>query len=202
MFADIAKRVVGILFKPGSEWPVVAEESGTQGSFAPIYAAVLLTLPPLVLIVLGLMGVGFSNASAASVLTIGIAGLIATAVLVVLLAVIVRWVARSLDVPIDYASAFSFTIHATTPIWIGAAIGNLVDPLQRPLAVFAFIWAIVLVAKGATAMLGIAHEKRGLFTYTVALSQIILWLLVLGVVTGVALAALGGDVAAQLTRTR
>lgn len=201
IFADIAKRVVGILFKPGSEWPMVAEESGAQGSFALINAAVFLTLPPLLLIVLGLIGIGFSKASAATVLTIGFAGLIATALLVLLLGAIARWAARSLDAPTDYATSFSFTIHATTPIWRGATLGNIVDPLQRPLAVLAFVWAIVLVAKGATAMLGIAREKRGLFTYTFAFSQLVLWLL-LGAVRGIALAALGGDVAAQLTRTR
>ena len=122
--------------------------------------------------------------------------------LVLLLAAIARWAARSLDAPIDYATSFSFTIHATTPIWIGAALGNIVDPLQRPLAVLAFVWAIVLVAKGATAMLGIAREKRGLFTYAFAFSHLVLWLLVLGAMMGIALAALGGDLAAQLTRTR
>ena len=202
MLAAIAKRIVGILFRPGVEWPIVAEEAGSNRGFLVTYAASLLTLPALILVVLGLFGIGFRNASPDTVLTIGGAGLIATACLVLLLALIVRWVARAFDVPIDYARAFSFTIHATTPLWIGATIGNLIDPVQRLLALVAFVWAIVLVAKGATAMLGMAREKRGVFAYTVALSLLMLWLIVLAVVLGVAAASLGADVASQWARTR
>lgn len=202
MFAAIARRVAGILIRPDAEWVRVAEEAGTARSIALGYAAVLLTLPPAILIVLGLVGIGFTNASAATVFTVGLAGLIGTVALVILLALIVRWVAGAFDVAIDHGRAFSFTIHATTPLWIGAAIGNLIDPLQRLLAVVAFVWTVVLIAKGATAMLGIARQKRGVFTYTVALSQLVLWLLVLSAVLGVALAAVGGDVAAQLSGPR
>lgn len=202
MFAAIAKRVFGILTRPGTEWPVIAGESVGRNGFILAYAAVLLTIPPLVLVALGVVGIGFANASAATVLTIGVTGLLATMSLVLLLAVIVRWVARALDVAMDYGHAFSFTIHATTPMWISAAIGNMIDPIQRLLAVVAFGWAIVLIAKGATAMLGIAREKRGVFTYTIALSLILLWLIVLGAVLGVVFAVLGGDVAGQFARAR
>lgn len=175
---SMVTRAGSILVTPGREWQAIAAHPPAAAHTA-LYAAIMLVLPPLILVAMGLAGITFKYATTQVVFSVGLAGLIATTMLVFALSAIVRWVVPAFDGSTSFGRALAFVIFATTPMWLAAAIGNLFVPIQPLAALIGFVWAIVLIVKGAGPMFAIADHKRGVFAFTVTLSLVVFWLIVL-----------------------
>lgn len=183
MLTALLLRAGGILVRSESEWDAIASSNGPPAVTC-IYAAMMLAVPPTILVAMGMAGITLKYAPSDTIVSVGLAGLAATSVLVLALGGVIRWVVSSFDGATTYGRALVFTVYATTPMWLGGAIGNLFVPVQRAAAVIGFVWAIVLIMKGAVPMFGMPKSKRSVFAYTTALSLVVLWLIVLAFTTG------------------
>jgi len=150
---NLQTRVVNILTKPASEWPVIAAEPSDVSGLYRNYIAMLAAIPA-VCTFLGLtvIGVPFSAA-----LVAGIMSYVSTLASVYIAALIIEKLAPNFDSSGDTAQALKLVAYASTPVWI-AGVLHLV-PLLGILTILALLYAIYLFYLGVAPVMKTPHDK-------------------------------------------
>jgi len=184
---NLQTRVVNILTKPASEWPVIAGESTDVVSLYRDYIAILAGIPaaskflgfslmgmPLV----GTLGFGFA-------LRAGIISYLGSLASAFIAAIIIEKLAPSFGSSGDTAQALKLVAYASTPTWI-AGVLSLV-PLLAPLTLIAVIYSIYLFYLGLAPVMKTPQDK--VVPYMIVSALVII---VVSIVVGLVLAAIAG----------
>jgi len=184
---NLQTRVVNILTKPGSEWPVIAAESTDVVSLYRDYIAILAAIPAVCkflgfslmgMPLIGTLGFGFA-------LRAGIISYVGSLVSAFIAAIIIEKLAPNFDSSGDTAQALKLVAYASTPTWI-AGVLNLV-PLLALLALIAVLYSIYLFYLGLGRVMKTHPDK--VVPYMVVSALVII---VVSVVVSLVLGAIGG----------
>jgi len=156
---NLQTRVVNILTRPASEWPVIAAEPSDVAGLYKNYIALLAAIPAvctfLGLMVVGVPFVGSYGFSAA--LVAGIMSYVSALASVYIAALIIEKLAPNFDSRGDTAEALKLVAYASTPVWI-AGVLHLV-PLLGILGVLAALYAIYLFYLGVGPVMKTPQDK-------------------------------------------
>ena len=156
---NLQTRVVNILTKPASEWPVIAAEPSDVNGLYRNYI-VLLAAIPAVCTFLGLMVIGvpfFGSYGFSAALVAGIMSYVSTLASVYIAALIIEKLAPNFDSTGDTAQALKLVAYASTPVWI-AGVLHLV-PLLGILTILALIYAIYIFYLGVAPVMKTPNDK-------------------------------------------
>ena len=188
-------RVINILWKPASEWQVIANEPSSLGGIFGGYAIPLSLLQAVASVVaLGLFGIGAEIMEMSGV-TVSLADTILRAVvsfatglvLLYVLAFIGSKIAPSFNGSADIIQSLKLFTYSSTPTWIlGVLLPFFMTSMGLVILVsllsFASIgYAIYLIYAGAGPVLDIPQEKLAGFTVVVIALYIGLGLIVFGI---------------------
>ncbi len=192
-------RVINILWKPASEWQVIANEPSSLGGIFGGYAIPLSLLQAVASVVaLGLFGIGAEIMEMSGV-TVSLADTILRAVvsfatglvLLYVLAFIGSKIAPSFNGSADIIQSLKLFTYSSTPTWIlGVLLPFFMTSMGLVILVsllsFASIgYAIYLIYAGAGPVLDIPQEKLAGFTVVVIALYIGLGLIVFGITSAV-----------------
>jgi Yip1 domain len=156
---NLQTRVVNILTKPASEWPVIAAEPSDVSGLYRNYIVMLAAIPA-VCTFLGLMVIGvpfFGSYGFSAALVAGIMSYVSTLASVYIAALIIEKLAPNFDSSGDTAQALKLVAYASTPVWI-AGVLHLV-PLLGILTILALLYAIYLFYLGVAPVMKTPHDK-------------------------------------------
>jgi Yip1 domain len=156
---NLQTRVVNILTKPASEWPVIAAEPSDVSGLYKNYI-VLLAAIPAVCTFLGLTVIGvpfFGSYGFSAALVAGIMSYVSTLASVYIAALIIEKLAPNFDSHGDTAQALKLVAYASTPVWI-AGVLHLV-PLLGILTILAVLYAIYLFYLGVGPVMKTPQDK-------------------------------------------
>lgn len=192
-------RVINILWKPASEWQVIANEPSSLGGIFGGYAIPLSLLQAVAsFVALGLFGIGAEIMEMSGV-TVSLADTILRAVvsfatglvLLYVLAFIGSKIAPSFNGSADIIQSLKLFTYSSTPTWIlGVLLPFFMISMGLVILVsllsFASIgYAIYLIYAGAGPVLDIPQEKLAGFTVVVIALYIGLGLIVFGITSAV-----------------
>lgn len=184
---NLQARVINIVSKPASEWPVIAAEPADITSLFKGYIAILAAIPAVCLFlgwtVVGLPILGRFGVGAA--LTSAVMNYVGTLVGVYISAIVIEKLAPTFGSSGDTTQALKLVAYAYTPAWV-AGVLNVV-PALAPLVIIASLYSIYLFYLGLTPMMKTPKEK--LIPYMVASA---LAIIVVSIVVQVVLGAIGG----------
>ena len=156
---NLQTRVVNILTKPASEWPVIAAEPSDVNGLYRNYIVMLAAIPA-VCTFLGLMVIGvpfFGSYGFSAALVAGIMSYVSTLASVYIAALIIEKLAPNFDSTGDTAQALKLVAYASTPVWI-AGVLHLV-PLLGILTILALLYAIYLFYLGVAPVMKTPNDK-------------------------------------------
>jgi uncharacterized membrane protein required for colicin V production len=154
---NLQTRVVNILTRPASEWPVIAAEPSDVAGLYKNYIALLAAIPA-VCTFLGLMVFGFvGSVGFSAALVAGIMSYVSALASVYIAALIIEKLAPNFDSRGDTAEALKLVAYASTPVWI-AGVLHLV-PLLGILGVLAALYAIYLFYLGVGPVMKTPQDK-------------------------------------------
>jgi hypothetical protein len=192
-------RIMNILFKPSSEWQVIANEQSSVGGIFGGYAIPLSLIQTVASVVaLGFLGIGAEimemsgvTVSLADTVLRAVVGFAIGLVLLYALAFIGSKVAPSFNGNADLVQSLKLFTYSSTPSWVLGALlpffmtsmGLLL--LVSVLSFAAMGYAIYLIYAGAGPVMGIPQEKLAGFTVVVIALYIGLGLIVFGITSAV-----------------
>ncbi len=192
-------RIMNILFKPNSEWQVIANEQSSIGGIFGGYAIPLSLIQTVASVVaLGFLGIGAEimemsgvTVSLADTVLRAVVGFAVGLVLLYALAFIGSKIAPSFNGNGDLVQSLKLFTYSSTPSWVLGALlpffmtsmGLLL--LVSVLSFAAMGYAVYLIYAGAGPVMGIPQEKLAGFTVVVIALYIGLGLIVFGITSAV-----------------
>jgi hypothetical protein len=185
-------HVLGILFRPNTEWKMIAGERGDPLYLLAGYVAILALIPAIS---------GFVGASIiGTTVSIGtfripmlpaaigaLLGYLLSFVTVYLLALFIDWLAATFDARPSFADALKLSVYSHTPIWLagiffvmprlrllaflglygGYLVWTGVTPLMKPAREWAKLYAVAIIVCAfiLTVLLGIFQARLSAFTW-------------------------------------
>lgn len=189
---NLQTRVVNILTKPASEWPVIAAEPSDVASLYTNYILVLAAIPAvctfLGLLVIGVPLLGTYGLSAA--LVAGVISYCSALASVYIAAFIIEKLAPNFDSRGDTVQALKLVAYASTPVWV-AGVLHLV-PLLGVLILIAAIYAIYLFYLGLAPVMKTPPDKVVPFMVVSAIVVIVVSVVLSFILTAITGAAMFG----------
>ena len=186
----IVDRVRNICVSPNTEWPVIAAEPASPGGLISGYAAPLMAVGA----VAGLIGgsiVGISVPFAGTVRTPIVTGVVAMCfgfvlglVALFVLSLIINALAPTFGGVQDSTQALKTAVYSYTPAWVAGVLHII--PALGVLSILAGLYSLYLLYLGLPVLMKAPREKAAGYTAVVVICAI-----VLSVVTGVVLTAIG-----------
>ncbi len=181
-FSKLVARVMAILTKPKTEWPVIAGETTSVGALYKNYIIWLAAIPPIFQFIKGsLIGYGAFGVHARTGIGAGIGRMILTWLIalavVYIVALIVNALAKTFDGQKNQVQALKAVAYSYTAAWV-AGIGAIIPWLGWLIAIAGGIYGIYLLYLGLPATMHCPKEKSGGYTaVTVIITIVLSWLL-------------------------
>ncbi len=160
---NLQTRVVNILARPQTEWPVIAAESDAVATLYKEYIAVLAAIPPLAAFV-GMTVVGVPVPMFGRIRVGVVSGLTNTIVQYVLAlvgayvaALVIDKLAPTFQSKSNTIQALKLVAYAATPAWIAGVFGII--PALSPLMILGGLYGIYLFYLGLTPLMHTPQEK-------------------------------------------
>ena len=180
---NLVERVKNIILTPKTEWPVIAGEPGDVGYLFGNYVAILAAIPA----VCGFIGRLVFGAPIFLSLILAVVGYVITFVSVYIVAWIVNLLAPTFSSQKSFESALKVTVYSYTPAWLAGVF--LLIPVLGFLEFIASLYGIYLFWLGLSPVMKTPPEKTILYTITVVVCWIVLWLLIVAVLALIGLRA-------------
>jgi hypothetical protein len=184
---NLQTRVVNILTKPASEWPVIAAEPTDVVGLYRDYIAILAAIPAVAtLIGLGMIGTPFiGTLGFGFALRAALVNYVSALVSAFVAAFIIEKLAPNFGSSGDTAQALKLVAYSSTPVWI-AGVLNLI-PVLAVLILVAVLYAIYLFYLGLPPVMKTPSDKVVPYMIVSAIVIIVVY-----VVLGAIMAAIGG----------
>lgn len=183
-FNKLMARVMAILTKPGTEWPVIAGETTSTGALYKNYVIWLAAIPPIFGFIKGsLIGYGALGVHIRTGIGAGIGRMVLmyllTLVLVYVVALIINALAGTFDAQKNQLQALKTAVYAYTAAWI-AGVGQIVPWLGVLIAIAGGVYSIYLLYLGLPHTMKCPKEKAGGYTaVTVIIALVLGWIMAL-----------------------
>ena len=198
-FAKLIERVKGIVLSPKTEWEKIAAETTDVKSLYVGYAMILAAIPAIcgfigsTVIGVSLPIVGTIRTGVGAALVHLVLGYVLGLAAIYVVSLIVTALAPTFDGQKDPIQALKLIVYSSTPVWL-AGVFSLV-PLLGVLGILAGLYGLYLLYIGLTPLMKNPQEKS--IGYT---ALIIVCYIVLAIIIGVIVAAVGGTGAAMRGR--
>jgi hypothetical protein len=190
---DIVSRVRDILVQPKQEWAVIEGEPSTVASLFTGYAMILAAIGPIAILI-GYMLLGFP-------ITYGIATAVITYVVslatVFLTALIIDALAPTFGGTRSNVQATKLAVYCATPGWL-VGIFNAIPQLfalTALLALAAMVYGIYLLYLGLPRLMRVTEDKAIGYILVVVVAWIVIYGILVMVLAGIILSAIGFGVA-------
>jgi len=179
---NLQARVMNILTKPQTEWPVIALEPSDVASLYKNYILILAAIPA-VASTLGWMLIGgfFGPVGLTFAITAGIMGYCVSLASAFIAAFIIEKLAPTFDSHGDTAQALKLVAYASTPVWV-AGILRIV-PLLGVLILIAALYGVYLFYLGLTPVMKTPADKVVPYMIVSAIVVVVIYF-VLAAITG------------------
>lgn len=183
-FNKLMARVMAILTKPKTEWPVIAGETTNTGALYSKYIIWLAAIPPVFGFIKGsLIGYGALGVHVRVGIGTGLGRMIMmyimTLVLVYVVALIINALAATFDAQKNQLQALKTAAYAYTAAWV-AGVGQIIPWLGWFIAIAGGVYSIYLLYLGLPYTMKCPKEKAGGYTAVTIIITIVLgWIMTL-----------------------
>jgi len=199
---SLVDRAKNILLSPKTEWEVIAKEEASVGGLFTGYAMILAAIPVVIGIVFGgLLGFGaaglgsggFGGASVGMgiIVAMGLVGYVLGLFVIWLVSIIVNAITPSFNGKQDTIQATKLMVYAATPTWV-AGLVSWIPVLGMLIGLAASAYAVYLIYLGVKPVLSVPDDKVAGMTVVTILIYIVLFIVVVGLVSGILIATLFG----------
>ena len=193
----LVARVQGMLFKPSTEWDVVAAEPASVQSLFVGYACILAAIQPLARLVGGqVFGIGgfFGirvHPSLPGMIVSAVVGYALALLAVFVFGLIIEALAPSFDGQKDRVQAMKVAVYSSTAGWLAGIL--LLVPSLGLIAGLCALYNVYLLYQGLPRLMKAPADKAFGYTVVAIVVAIVLWLAVGAVLAAIAgMAVLGG----------
>ena len=186
---NLISRVVGILFKPRYEWPIIAAEQMTVNAIYTRYAMILAAIPALSSLI---YNIASAHHTVVGALVIFVVGYALTLFSVYIVANVIEGLAHNFRSERNVRQSHKLAVYAMTPAWI-AGILNIVglDPFASLIGIYGF----VLMYMGLEPLKQTPPDKRLMYTLSIVIVALLvnagIWALMGAVMTSFAIEGAG-----------
>jgi hypothetical protein len=191
---NLQARVVNILTKPKTEWPVIAAEPRDVATLYRNYIVLLAAVPPLCMAIgQSIIGIsvpffGHYRVPIASAIVSAVVSYVFSLVGVYIGAFVIAKLAPTFQSDPDVGQALKIVAYASTPSWVAGIL--YIIPALSPLVLLAALYGIYICYLGMTPTMKTPPEKVIVYMVVAAVVMIVVFVVV-GLVAAGLSAAIG-----------
>jgi hypothetical protein len=189
---NLQTRVVNILTKPASEWPVIAAESTDVAGLYRDYIVILAAIPAVcTLIGVGLIGSPFVGTFAFGfAFRIALAQYVSSLISAFVAALIIEKLAPNFGSSGNTVQALKLVAYSSTPVWI-AGVLNLI-PFLAVLTLLAALYAIYVFYLGLAPVMHTPADKAVPYMIVSAIVIIVVYVVLAAITAAISGASMYG----------